>query len=68
MAISTVRMIDYIIGVDTADKKSQSYCLSRIIQGEMEVILMNSMSDEDAFEEEVANLTKYFNAKVIREK
>ena len=67
LAISTVRRVDYVIGVDATDKNSQSYCLARVVQGESEIILMNLMTDEKDFEEEVANLTKYFNAKVIRD-
>lgn len=57
----------YILGVDTYSKGDLSYCLVRDLNGEKDLILIKRMSDETAFEEEVKNIAKYFDAVIIKE-
>lgn len=54
--------IRYVIGTDTFDKGVFTYCLLRRVGDICEVLLLKSMHDEGEFEEEVKNLSKYFNA------
>ena len=57
----------YAIGVDTYDKDNLSYCLTRKIDGVIEVLLSKTMSeDEIEFKQEVDNLAKYFDADVFK--
>ena len=56
----------YAIGVDTYDKKALAYCLSRKVDGVVEILLCKTMRDENEFKQEVENLAKYFNADVFR--
>ncbi len=63
--INTVNQ-KYHIGIDTYDKDNLAYCLTRTIDKVTEVLLLKRMKDETAFNEEVDNLAKYFNAKKIR--
>ena len=57
----------YAIGVDTYDKDNLSYCLTRKIDGVIEVLLSKTMSeDERKFNQEVDNLAKYFDADVFK--
>lgn len=70
--ISTLENLDikkpfYSIGVDTYDEKNLAYCLSRSVNGVVEILLCKTMKDKKPFEEEVENLSKYFNACVIKE-
>ena len=58
----------YHIGVDTYDKNSASYCLVSTFDGNWNIILIKRMNDMEAFEEEVNNLAKYFNAEIIKSK
>lgn len=57
---------EYFMGVDTYDKEINSYCLTRRVDGVIEVLLSKEIKDENDFEKEVENLSKYFNAKVLR--
>ena len=57
----------YIIGVDTYDKRTLAYCLCKKVEGEMEVLLAKTMNREAEFKQEVKNLSKYFDAKIIGE-
>ena len=56
----------YAIGIDTYDKESLAYCLTRKVDGVIEILLLKTMKDEAAFEEEVNNLAKYFDAIKLR--
>ncbi len=55
----------YAMGVDTYDKDALSYCLSRKIDGVVEILLCKTMRNENEFKQEVENLAKYFNADVF---
>jgi len=63
----------YTIGVDATFKDVCSYCLTRtIVDKSVEIILTKSIVDNREFKtekseflEEVKNLAKYFNAKII---
>lgn len=55
----------YAMGVDTYDKDALTYCLSRKVDGVVEILLCKTMSDETEFNQEVENLAKYFNADVF---
>jgi len=57
---------EYFMGVDTYDKKMNAYCLTRRVDGIIEILLSKVIKDENDFEKEVENLAKYFNAKVLR--
>ena len=56
----------YVIGVDTYDKGNYAYCLMVKVGRDSHVVLANTRHNEDDFNEEVANLAKYFNAEVIK--
>jgi len=56
----------YVIGVDTYDHSSMSYCLVKKVGEKMEVMLSKRMFDKEEFDEEVKNLAKYFNAKIVK--
>ena len=58
----------YFIGVDTYDTNSYAYCLVLKLAETTEILLSKTMSSKYAFDEEVANLAKYFNAAIIKEK
>jgi hypothetical protein len=63
----TIKHPNYTLGVDTYDKKSFAYCLSsKKVSGEFEVLLCKTMTNEEEFNQEVANLAKYFNADIIK--
>lgn len=66
-AIINKDKVSYVIGVDTYDKKCLAYCLCRNINGQVDVILSKRMTNKKSFEEEVDNLSKYFNAVTYRE-
>lgn len=58
----------YVIGVDTYDKRVNTYCLMRRrIDNSLEIILLKTIRNEKDFNTEVENLSKYFNADIIRE-
>ena len=57
----------FYIGVDTYDKNNLAYCLTRNTEDVVEVILSKTSNDKKIFEEEVENLSKYFNAIVLKE-
>lgn len=64
----------YIIGVDDYDKQIKSYCLMRVSDsGVSEVLISKVIREEEVyksiksdFQKEVENLSKYFNAKIIK--
>ena len=55
----------YAIGVDTYGKGNLAYCLTRKIDGVIEVLLSKTMRDETEFKQEVETLTKCFEADVF---
>lgn len=57
----------YSIGVDTYDEKSLAYCFCKHLDGKTEILLAKTMRSKKDFKEEVANLSKYFNAKICGE-
>lgn len=63
------REAKFFIGVDTYDKDSPAYCLASITpEGYTHIILCKTIKQNiNEFDEEVKNLSKYFNAKVIEE-
>ena len=56
----------YAIGVDTYDKGIFAYCLTRKIDGVIEVLLSKTMRDETEFKQEVKTLAKCFEADVFK--
>lgn len=60
-------VVRYVIGVDSLDKNACAYCLTREVDGKIDVLLTKRMRNEAAFNEEVENLSKYFNAAIIKE-
>lgn len=56
----------YVIGVDWGLNEG-AYCLTRILNNSTEAIIVKRIADKKELEEEVANIAKYFNAKVIIE-
>lgn len=59
----------YFIGVDTYDENNLAYCLSkRDSGGNVEIIMSKTVRDKNTFNEEVENLSKYFNATKIEER
>jgi len=59
---------EYYIGVDTAMPNENAYCLVRKTEDDSEIILCKGMVNEANFKEEVDNLAKYFDARIIEEK
>lgn len=57
----------YTIGVDTYDENANAYCLVRMVDEKMEVILAKTIRDKKKFDKEVENLSKYFGAAIIKE-
>lgn len=58
----------FSIGIDLAKPNTKddfSYSLFRHHDKTTEIVLCKSMVDEVEFKEEVANLAKYFNAKIV---
>jgi len=64
---ATIKQPYYVIGVDTYDKDALAYCLSRKVDGVIEILLCKTMRDEKEFKQEVESLSKYFNADVFRD-
>lgn len=60
--------VDYILGVDMYDDDIHAYCLiMRYRETESDfVILSKEMKAGDEFNQEVENLRKYFNARLLR--
>lgn len=54
----------FILSTDTYE--IPTYVLARVTGKSVEVILNKSIRDKVSFEEEVTNLQKYFNAKLIK--
>ena len=65
---ATTEQPEYVMCIDTYDKNAPTYCLVRKAGGGVEVLLGKTMRDEKEFKQEVENLAKYFNAKVVQEK
>jgi hypothetical protein len=63
---ATIKHPYYAMGVDTYDKDALAYCLSRKVDGVIEILLCKTLRDEKEFKQEVENLAKYFNADVFR--
>jgi hypothetical protein len=59
--------ISYAIGVDTSDENCMAYCLSKIIDDRHEILLIKTMSNKNEFNQEVENLSKYFNAVILKD-
>ena len=51
---------------DPFKKDSKTYCLVRDVDGTIETLLLKRDMDNKSFEEEINNLSKYFDAEVIR--
>jgi hypothetical protein len=62
-----VKQPKYVIGVDPYEKDALAYCLTRKVDGVVEILLCKTMRDEKEFKQEVENLAKYFNADVFFE-
>lgn len=59
----------FIIGTDCYDDDIHAYCLGRVTEnGNLEIILSKSMRAGEEFEQEVENISKYFNAQKIESK
>lgn len=58
----------YIIGVDVYEKAPSTYSLLRRSGNSIEVVFTKTAQGGEAFEEEVLNLRKYFNAYLVTEK
>lgn len=56
----------YAMGVDTYDKGNLAYCLTRKIDGVIEVLLSKTMRDETEFKQEVETLANCFDADVFK--
>lgn len=57
----------YTIWADTYDDKTHAYCLVRLLSdGTTEVLLSKSMTAGREFQEEVENLSKYFNVEEVQ--
>lgn len=56
----------YAMGVDTHDKGNLAYCLTRKIDGVIEVLLSKTMRDETEFKQEVETLSNCFDADVFK--
>lgn len=55
----------YAMGVDTYDKSNLAYCLTRKIDGVIEVLLSKTMRDETEFKQEIETLASCFDADVF---
>lgn len=61
-----VKQPNYIMGIDTYDKNIFTYCLSRKIDDNIEILLSKTMYSEEDFKKETENLINYFNADVFK--
>lgn len=57
---------EWVIGINEYDKHMSCYCLTRIVRGKPEPILIKSVP-KDSLDEQVRLLSLIFNAKVIKE-
>jgi hypothetical protein len=55
----------FIIGVNTYDKDIFAYSLIGVVNGVFEVINSKVLKDKEQFMDEVKNMSKYFNAKIV---
>lgn len=58
---------NYVIGVDSYNKKALCYTLVKKTGSSIEILLCKTLQDEERFKDEVENLSKYFNAVVYEE-
>ena len=63
----TVKEPKFLIGTDTYDENSCAYCLCRAVDDKIEVIMAKTMNNVVDFDKEVENLSKYFNATILKE-
>ena len=56
----------YFLGVDSYNN-TQSYCLTKHIENNVEVVSSESIDDNKLFESEVKRISKYYNAVIITE-
>lgn len=62
-----VEVPKFFIGVDTYDYDANTYCLVRQVNGVSDIINIKTIRNQKAFEEEVENVSKYFNAMKVDE-
>lgn len=58
---------NFYIGIDTYKGSPNCYCLSKDTNGVIEILLAKQIWSEEEFNTEVKNLSKYFNATIIKE-
>ncbi len=58
----------FYIGIDTYKGSPNCYCLTREIDGVVEILIAKQIWNDEIFNTEVNNLAKYFNATIIKEK
>lgn len=58
----------WVISYDTYDKLALCYMLYRISGDNFEIVLSKVMRDETEFKQEIRNITRYFNARLIGDK
>ena len=58
---------EYFIGIDTYDEENLAYCIVMKHGESSTIVQLKNMVDRVAFDEEVANLAKYFDAVIIKE-
>ena len=58
---------EYFIGIDTYDAENLAYCMVMKHGKSSTIIQLKKMVDRVTFDEEVANLAKYFDAVIIKE-
>ncbi len=51
---------------DPFNEESKTYCLVRDVDGTVETLLLKRDMEGEDFEEEINNLSKYFDAEIIR--
>lgn len=59
---------EYFISTDLSKPgyEHHAYTLARKVDDKVEIILCDQMSDKDRFTETVNNLSKYFNATILK--
>jgi hypothetical protein len=67
--ISSIKQPEHYMVVDTYDEGSLAYCLCRRIDDNADILILlaKTMRNRKEFDLEVKNLSKYFNAKIIKE-
>lgn len=58
---------EYFIGIDTSDENNLAYCMVMKHGESSTIIQIKKILDKISFEEEVANLAKYFDAVIVKE-